>query len=236
MSFKLDDRSLKNLEKDLRAFKFKALPFVTKQTLNDMAFDGRKEMRRQIGRKMVERNKWTRGSVAVNKAKTLILRSQSSEFGSSEEYMVLQEYGGTERGKGGSALSIPTGYAAGQEGTRPRTRLPRKAHKMRNIKLTRLRQRGASKKQQNFLKVREAKKRGIRYIFMDLGRRKGVFRLLGSKHKPKVKMVADISHKVIRIPATPTMRPAANYAQRRSDEHYRKNMIYQLRRHRIFID
>jgi hypothetical protein len=234
MSFSVDMLEIEDLEKELEVFKKRALPFATRSTLTTAAWRGRAEQQELIGRKLVERNKWTRGSISAEPAKSLVIRKQQSAFGSTEKYMVRTEEGGTERGKAGKALAIPTGYSAGQENARPRTKLPRKPHKMRNIRLTKAKTRGRSRKQRNFLLVRDAKARNIKYIFMDLGRRKGVFRVLGSKRKPKLKMVADVSQKAIRIPPTPTLKPAFKKVSRELDDIYRRKLLEQIRRHGIF--
>jgi hypothetical protein len=253
MSFSVDTRELERMEKDIKIFAKRALPFATKQALNDTAWNARAEMQHEIGRKMTERNKWTRNSVRVVQARTLDIRKQSSEFGSIEEYMIKQEFGGFDRTKGKHGVAIPTGYSAGQEGSRPRTRLPRKPNKVQNIRLTRARTRlprkpnkvqnirltrarvrASNRKMLNMLLVKEAAEKKLRYVFMDLGRRKGFFRILGTKKKPKVKMVADVSHKLVRIKPTPTMEPAAMKARRRMPEHYREAMIFQLRRQKVW--
>lgn len=233
MSFSIDTDDIKDLERSLKAFAFRSLPFATKKTLNDAAWDGRRFMQRNIEKKMTERNKWTRGSIRVEQARTLVIKKQSSAFGSTEKYMIIQEDGGTERGKGSQAIAIPTGYAAGQQGARPRTKLPRKPHKMRNIRLTKSKTKSPNRKLRNFLVIKEAKARGIKYVFLDLGRRRGIFRVLGSKKRPKLKMVADISQRSIRIKPTPTLQPAFKAATKGLDDHYRKNLIFQLKRAKI---
>lgn len=234
MTFSADLKEIEEMEKDLKFFKKRALPHATRATLTEAAWRGRAEQQQLIGQKLVERNKFTRRSIHAEPARSLVIRKQESAFGSTQEYMVTQEDGGVDRGRGGKAVSIPTGYAAGQEGSRPRTKLPKKANKMRNIRLTKSKTRGKSRKQRNFLLIRDAKARSIKFIFMDLGRRKGVFRVLGSKKRPKIKMVADVSRKSVRIPATPTLKPAFKKVSSELPGIYRKKLIEQLRRHGIW--
>lgn len=228
-----DLKTVDDYEAHVKAFLPRGFPFVTKQTLNQTAWHGREVMKREIKERFIERNKWTQSSIRVNQTRSLDIDFQKSEFGSTEEYMVKQEFGGTVRGRGGSH-SIPTGYSAGQEGTTRRTKLPRKPNKMRNIRLRRLKvPKTASKSLTNFLTVREAAENGVKYIFLDLGRRRGVFRVLGGKRKPRVRMVADLSRRQVRITPTRTLEPATNAALRKMPEFYEDALIFQLRRAKI---
>ena len=135
MELKLD---IDDLEKDLKTFKRSALPFATRETLNQTAYHGRLIGRRVVQEKFTERNKWTRNSIRFKKTTgTLDIDQQESEVGSTEAYMRTQEEGGAERKKHKHGVAIPTSYAAGQGRSKGRTRLPRGKHKLKNIKFQR---------------------------------------------------------------------------------------------------
>lgn len=231
--FRADMQDVKELEKDLKTFARKALPFATKQTINRGAFKGRELSQENIERRMITRNKWTKGSVRVQMSKTLDIDRQESIVGSLEGYMATQEFGGVERGEH-KHQPIATSYSAGQaEGKRPRTRAPRRPNKRSQIRLQRRGGAGMSRRQRNLVAVREAAEGGSKYIYMDLGKRQGIFKVLGGKRKPRVKMVWDLSRKAVTIPRTPWLAPIIPDVGRQLPEFYRDALLFQLRRHRV---
>ena len=227
--FSITDDQTKQFESDLKTFAAKALPFATKATLNKTAFEARREWQKNISDDLVNRNKFTRNSIRVEQTKSLRIRDQAAIVGSIAAYMDTTEFGGTERG-GSGAKAIATSYSAGQgEGVRPRTRLPRKPNKMSSIRLKRVR--GAQgRKQRNLLAVKQAAESGNRYAFLDLGKRKGIFRVMGGKRKLRVRMVWSMSKRSVRIPATPTLGPAVSTVAPRVPEYYRQALEFQLKR------
>lgn len=232
------------LEKELKIFNEKGMPFAARGALDSAAFKTRSTAQTFIGLRLVERNKWTRGSVRVNRAKGRDLSRMFSEVGSTEEYMATQELGGTKRSLGGRTVAIPTAYAAGQENAKPRTRLPRKPNKMVNIRLRRRRVRSKNPKQALVVTMNLAARSGERYIY--LGRehglkRRAIFRVLGGRYRgrewpgaAKLKMVAEIDRPSVRIPRTQWLEPASKTID--MEELYRQALIFQLRRLRLFKD
>jgi hypothetical protein len=227
--FELDLEDWKELENRLALVKNRAIPFATKAMVNDAAFDARKEAISIVEDRMVLKNAWTKKSIRVQKETTLNIARQASKIGSTEEYMADQEFGTTKRGRGRHGVSIPTGYAAGQEGQRPRTRLAQKANRIQNIKLRRNR-RGSSRKIRNMIAVKQAAARGNKYVFLDTGRKKMIAKVLGGKKRPKVKMVQDLSHKIVVIRPNPWLGTAVARVIPRMPGFYKTALIYQLRR------
>ena len=151
-------------------------------------------------------------------------------MGSIADYMEDQEFGATKHDP-----SIATSYSAGQgDGARPRTRLPRKPNKMANIKLSKRRARGKSRKQRNFIAVKEAAASGNKYIYLDLGRTKGIFKVIGGKRKPRVKMIWSLSRKSVVIPSNPWLAPAVAATEPKMADIYAKSLRFQLRRRNLF--
>ena len=130
----IDNDGVMKLADKLEKMSGRAIPYATRSALNKAAFFARGEAQEVIGRNMIERNKWTRRSVMVQTAKGLNINKQESEVGSVQDYMETQEYGGTVTGRG-KTKPIPTGYAAGQDGQRKRTKVPTRVNKMRNIRV-----------------------------------------------------------------------------------------------------
>lgn len=219
--FNIRTREIRELERTLKDISAKALPYATHHALNEAAFDAMKGTKDNINRKMITRNTWTERSIRVEKAKRGPIANQKAVVGSTADYMEKQEFGGTKRGK-----SIPTTYSAGQSPTaRTRTRVPRKANRTGNIQLAHQR-RGRSRKQRNFLAVRS----GEKFVYLDLGHRRGIFKITGPKKRPKVNMVQDLTRSRTPIPKTPTLGPAFIAAQDRLPGYYSAALRFQLRR------
>lgn len=203
----------------------RAIPYATRNTLNSLAFEARKQAQEFIGKEMVNRNKFTKNSIRVDKARGLDIASQQSSFGSLADYMAVQEEGGTKKRKTGKSVVIPTGFSAGQKGAKPRTRLPRGMNRMQRIAL----QRGAlskakNRKQRNAIAI--SMSRGG-YAYLDLGRRKGIFKIAKSG---KPTMVHDLTRAQVTIKATHWMQKSADKARAKTGEFYAKSLKFQMER------
>lgn len=222
------------MEKDLKLFAKRALPFATKNTLNQAAFQTQRTTKTDLRKNLVLRNRFTEQSVRVEQTRTLNIRRQAAVVGSIAGYMEDQEFGGVKSKKGKEGVAIATSYSAGQgDDTQPRTKLPRKPNKLENIKLRHRRTKGKSKRQKNLIAVRSAAKSGDKYVYLDLNRRRGLFRVLGGKRKPRVKMVHDLTNRSIRVPKKPWLRPAVQRTERQLTEIHKKSLLFQLRRQNI---
>lgn len=232
--FKIDDDDIKEFEKDLKTFASRAYPFATKNTINRSAFEAQKLTRKDVDIKMVQRNRFTKQSIQVEQSRTLIVNRQAAIAGSIADYMEDQEFGVTKTKTGKEGVAIPTSYAAGQQGQEPRLRLPRKSNKMVNIQLRKRRKGGSSRKQQNMIAIQVAAKTGRKYVFLDLGRSKGIFKVIGGKRRPKIKMVHDMSRDSVVIPRNPWLKPVVDTVQIKMPSFYRDALIFQLKRQGLF--
>jgi hypothetical protein len=230
----IDDRELKEFEADLKTFARRAFPFATKSTVNGLAFKARSIAQEGLKRDLVLRNRFTVQSVQVDQTRTLDVRRQAAAVGSIAPYMEVQEFGGIKTKSGSEGVSISTGYSAGQENAKPRTRLPRKANKLENITLKKRRGKRISRKQQNLLAIKQAAASGSKFIFLDLGRRQGIFKVIGGKRRPKIKMVHDLTSQSVVIPKSPWLLPAVTEAQLSGPEIYKKALAFQLKRQGLF--
>ena len=183
---------------------------------------------------MVNRNRFTKQSIQVEQARTLNVARQSSAVGSTQSYMADQEFGATKSKKGKRGVAITTGYAAGQEGQEPRTKLARKPNKMANIRLRRKRKKGKNRLQQNIIAIHEAAASGQKYVFLDLGRREGIFKVIGGKRRPKIKMVQDLSNESVDVPRNPWLKPVVDTTRSVMPTFYRDALVFQLRRQGLF--
>jgi len=233
--FNIDDRGIKQLERQFVIFAERAVPFATRATLDGTAFEARKLGVENIRNQMVLRNTFTVRSVQVEKVgRELNINRQESRTGATTDYLATQETGATIPRKGRRGVPIPTSYSAGQQGARPRTKVPRKANRLTSIQITRRARRTQSRAQQNKVAVLEAVRTGRRFIYMDLGRRRGLFRVIGSRRNIRVRMVYDLSRPTVTVPPNPWLEPATVEASRGIPERYRQALIFQAKRNKLF--
>ena len=231
----IDDKDIKTLEKQLKTFASRAYPFASKQTINKAAFTGQKIARTGVAKSMITRNAFTKQSIRVKPTRTRNVNRHAARLGSTADYMETQEFGGTVVKQGKQGVAIPTSYSAGQgENNRKRTRLPRKPNKMANIQLKRRKSRGSSRKQRNLIAIKDAAASGRKFVYLNLGRRKGIFRVVGGKRNTKIKMVHDLSNTSVYVPARPWLAPAVAKTRNTMPLIYRKALMDQLKRHNIF--
>ena len=224
--FDIDTRQLHGLERRLERLNSRGLPYATRQTMNDLAFESRAVARAELPTRMVLRNKHAINSIQVTKATSLNISQQAAHVGSIADYMATQETGGIKTKQGGAAVAIPTTTAAGQgRNAKPRTRLPRAALKMGAIHLKRIAasRNAKNRKQRNAIAMATSDK----YVFLDLGRRKGIFR----KDKGGgVTMLHDLTRASVQIPKNEWLKPATEAAERKLPGFYKRALEFQLRR------
>lgn len=225
----VDQKQVKEYEQDLKTFARSAFPHATKATLNKAAFETQKRSRMNIRWNMTTRNRFTEQSVQVEMAKGMTVDSQKAVVGSTADYLYDQEFGATVRGKGASK-AIPTAYSAGQaDGTRPRSKLPRKPNQMQSIQLKR-RAAGQNVWQRNRIAIQLAAESGSKFVYLEMGRSKGIFRVLGGKRKPRIRMVWSLSRRSVVVPKNPWLGPATDDTRQDMPRYYREALLYQLRR------
>lgn len=231
--FDINDKDIKDLENKLRLMNERALPFATRQTLNDAAFAAMKIAKADLPQKMILKNKFTQQSIRVQKSKTLDIRRQTASVGSTQGYMERQEFGGTQKAGGKHGKPIATSEAAGQGDTVPRTRVVRKRNRMNNLKLSPAarRARHLSRKNRVAATIAGALAANQREIYLVLRNgTKGIFRLKGAKKNARLRMLHDLSEKSVRTPANPWLRPAFDEAVRMLPAFYADALRFQLKR------
>lgn len=233
--FAVDDKNIKNLESDLKTFAIKAFPFATRNTVNAAAFAAQKIAKTDVRMNMINRNRFTEQSIRVEQTRTLQISQQASSVGSIADYMEDQEFGSVKSKGGKEGVAIATSYSAGQgENTRPRKRLPRKPNTLANIQLQRRHKKGSNRKQQNIIAIKQAAISGRKYVFLDLGKRKGIFKVVGGKRLPKIKMIHDMTKQSVIIPKNPWLKPAFDESVRMLPAFYADALRFQLRRRNLF--
>lgn len=232
--FKTDLEDVKQYESDLKTFARQAFPFATKATVNSAAFATRSQYQSNMRDDLILRNRWTERSVRVEKATTLNVSRQEAIVGSLADYMADQEFGATVHGSS-KHQPIATNYAAGQGmSNAPRTRLPRRPNQLKSIQLKRASRGAKSRVANTVATVRAAAANGDKFVYLDLGRRKGIFRVLGGKRKPYIRMVWDLTRRSVHVRANPMLLPATRTVQRTIPQLYRDALLFQLRRAGVF--
>ncbi len=224
--FEIDMKQAKNLEKVLEGLNDKGVAFAQRDAVNDMAFATMRTSRETIRNEFTNRNKWTAGSVRVDRAKST---RDSSEVGSTEEYMADQEFGKVKTEH--TQMAAP---AASGESNRAKVRRKpvRRRNRMTNIRLTNG-SRGArigSRAQQNIVALREAKAAGRKFVYLDRGKVKGIYRVMGTKRKPKARMIQNMTRRVAVVPRHPWLAPSTATVTARAPEIYHAQLVRQLGR------
>lgn len=209
MRFSVDTSELAQLEASLARLSRRAIPYAARNTLNAAAFEGRREWVDQIEKTFTLRNKWTTRSLRVVKARGTSMRGMQATLGSVAPYMATQEEGGVLRRTGKHGVAIPTSVASGEgRGARPRRRMVRRPNRLPSIQLGARGLSSMSKRQRNAVAISLAQRAGRKFVFLELERRKGIFRLSGGKRRPRLDLVWDLSRPAVRIPQSGTLERA----------------------------
>lgn len=239
--FRLSDHTIRELAKKLEAFGH-AIPIACQQTLNRMAFQGRAYAQEIIGEKMILRNQWTARSVQVDQAKGLDMRAQRAVLGSTEPYMATQEFGGGETAKGKHGVPIPTTYSSGEaQGAIPRRKVTRRSSKYGLSKMRIMPPGHGWGAQGVAMQIHAAVKAKRSFVFLDLGRTKGIFRVTrhGKEYTDKgistarIKLLWDLSHKTTHISAHRWLEPAADRARKDGPLFAREALLGQAKYHKL---
>lgn len=234
----IDVKQLRELEKDLLTFRAKAFPFAVRGTLNSAAFETRGRAQEAVRSEMILRNKHTERSIRVETAKGVNVDSMAARVGSDADYMYRQEFGGQAPKK-----PIATSFAAGQDGARPRTKLPTKPNQMQQIQLRNRVKNAASPRQEAFLRGLIAAREGDKFVYIPgrTGASSGIYRVWGRNRKKgkfrsiKLRMVWSMRKTPTKTPKNSWLLPATRQvgARKRMQTIYRDQLLQQLRRHQV---
>ena len=238
--FSIDDKEVKRFENELKGFAHRALPFATKETLNQAAFITMQKAKKDVKSNMINRNAFTVKSIQFDKAKTLNIKRQASIVGSIADYMETQEFGGTK-----SKPTLSTSFSAGQKRQEPRTKLSTKNNKMRNILLSKKRKKRVAKNELQDLvfKAQDAVTTGKRFIYLGgTIKREGIYKVVGGSKKfkrgwpsgAKLHAVHIFQRGSVIIPRRQWLEPNFNAVIPQLPEFYKKALIKQLKRHNLF--
>jgi hypothetical protein len=198
------------MQRALETVAKRSVPFAARELVNGMAFAGRRFWQEEMAGALTLRNKFTQRRALVIKARGLQMRSMEAVLGHPELYMYLLEHGGTEYANK-RFRPIPSETAAGQaKGSLLAGR--KQAVRPGNIitKLGRRLARGSkahSRKANNARGVKRAIASGRRLVFLNMGRRQGIYRIKGGKKNPDIQKLYDLTKRSTPVPRIPTLEP-----------------------------
>lgn len=230
--FDLDDRQLKKYERTLNGVNQRAIPFAIKGALNSTAFKMREIWRAEIDDKLIQRNKFTKNSIRVERVSSNMVDQMQSRVGSIASYMDEQEDGFVKTSKGKHGVILPTTYSSGEgENAGQRRKLPRRMNQIGQITLRNKKIKAKSRAQRNAIAVRTAIKNKDKFVFIDTGKRKFIARVIRQGRKgARIKMVHDLTKRSVTIQPNPTMKPARRQTIREIPQIYKKSLQFQLKR------
>jgi hypothetical protein len=220
----IDMKQARELERFLGQLNARGIKFAQRDAINDMAFATQKTARDTIRSEFTNRNTWTVRTVMVDRARST---RDSAEVGSTEYYMAQQEFGATLT----KHTQMATPAASGESNRSKIRRKPvRMANRMSSIRLAKRNRGIGSRAQQNIVALKEAKESGRKFVYLDRGRVKGIYKVMGTKRKPKSRMVQDMSRRVAVIPRNPWLAPSSEAVMARAPEIYHAQLVRQLGR------
>ena len=219
-----------------------AFPVAVRSTINDAAFETKKNVPKLAGSKFTTRQKsFFRAFSTVEKAKDFNLRNMRATAGinaakGSEvaEGLEKQEFGGSIRGR--KLIPMDTARTSNSYGKKVR-----KKNQFQNLgKTVRIRGRGngGTRKSRLVARVMVAKRLGASHIITNRGGKGTLFEISGvsqniKTRKLKFKLTPLYRYrdsKISRVTKTPFMQPSAKLASQKMLKFYEKNAEKQFKR------
>lgn len=231
----IDTRELKQLELKLLRANKTGFKIAGEQTLNDLAFETRREAREQIERDFTVRNKWTVSprNNPIDKAKR---GKPFAEFGSTLDYMAKQEEGFiSQPDRYTGAVAIPTPVASGERkgGARGKTirkKPVRKPNRRNMLKMPSKRMKELPRRERNAALIQEAIKSKRRFIELERNGETNIFKVTGTKKKYRLDRLYKTEHRAVITPAKPWLAPATKKAYEQAPRFYMNRLDYQIKR------
>lgn len=203
----IEIRGLDEMQRELEQLAKRSIPYAARETLNGLAFAGRRIWQQQMASSLTLRNKFTERRALVERATGSRMAEMEATLGHTEDYMRRLESGIGERARRGG-LAIPTEAAAGQaKGSLPagRKRAVRPSLIIRALGKLKRQSRSLPRKVRNAKAVREAIRNGSRLAYLELDRRRGIYKVMGGKRRPQIRKLYDLTRRSVPLPRIPTL-------------------------------
>jgi hypothetical protein len=236
----LDKAPIEALENELDKFGERTFPHAVRDTLNITAFEASFEAKKFANHIFTMRNQYTTRSIRYERARGSSVNQMSSAVGSVQDYMREQEEGFTRTTRGKHGLAVPTGYAAGQDGARTRTKPIRRSNWLQRLKIARSKRGAASVRQEIVQAAQEAVSTGRRTVWLPL-RHPGLYRIVGGRRGTRgwprganLKMLYSTEDRTLRTESHQWMEPSVRVIMTRQDEYWRRALLHQIEINRQF--
>ena len=90
------------------------------------------------------------------------------------------------------------------------------------------------REQRNIVAIKQAASSTSRYAFLDLGKTRGIFRVVGGKRRPKLRMVWDMSRRTVDVAPRRWLAPAVAQTEPLLQGMYADALRFQIKRQRLF--
>lgn len=219
-------RGVQEVVRDLRRMREKAVPYAMRNALNTSAFEARAIWQAEIRSSFTNRNQYTARSVLVERAS---IGNMVARVGSTAAYMGKQETGGTVTG-GSGRKPIPAPTAAGLPAGSKRTKLVQGRYYLGKLQVAHPALRG-NRKQRNAIRIAVAQRAGQRVVLLERPHGgKGLFLIAGRKRSPVMRLLWDVSHASVHVPAMPTLERTLAAIQPKLEHIHLAALFEQLRR------
>jgi hypothetical protein len=228
-------RGLDKMQRDLETMAKRAVPHAARETLNGLAFAGRKIWQEEMRATLTLRNQYTERRALVERASGYKMREMQAVLGHTEDYMRRLEEGKGERATR-SALPIATEAAAGQAPgslSSGRKRAVRKSMIIRTLGTIKRQPKSLPRKVRNARAVRDALKSGNKLAVLDLEKRKGIYKIMGGRKRPKVRKLYDLSRRTTPRPRTPTLQRTLDKTLLQGPAIAHAALLRQLQKHHV---
>lgn len=203
----IEIRGLDEMQRELEQLAKRGIHYAARETLNGLAFAGRQIWQDEMQASLTLRNKFTQRRALVERATGSRMSEMEAILGHTEDYMRRLELGIGERAKG-SAVPIATETTAGQPKGSLRTgrrRAIRKSLILRTLAKVKRQSKSQPRKARNARAVAEAIRSGTRIAYLDMGRRRGIYRIKGGRKNPEVFKLYDLTRASVPLPRIPTL-------------------------------
>lgn len=185
---------LKTLQKALKHLGHgKGAGYVAKNALNHGVFTARTKWHGEMQERLILRNNFTKKAVSVVRATGTDITKLRAVIGSRAEFMDEVEDGQIEHKKGRHGVAVPTGYAAGQEGANPTTKLVRARYRIGATDTANIQKEVArfrKPNQRNAVTIALARRRNVQFGVLETQHGHGLFKInkgRTAKKKPRKK-------------------------------------------------
>jgi hypothetical protein len=231
---KMNEKPIKELEKKVEKIGKKAMPIAISTTLNNTAWETRKDVNEGLSDDFIVRNKYTERGNLVEKNKTLNIDQMRASVGSTRDYMEKQHDGFVEK-----EPFIP------MDSARTSNNREKRISKRNYTSLISIANKTLdpgnihNERQKRVRLVQHSINTGVRTFYASINGKKGIYKVVGGRKGvrrgwpkgAKIKLLYYDHDPAIHVDEQPWLMPRAiNVVKNKQPKLYRDALIYQLNR------